>query len=85
MNENLYNHNVTDELIPIPTPEVDPMIVASYYESPSYQPIEDFYDFKNEVFNYTYYYNDQLYEANYTGKISVTLVIHLGIPVRFSH
>lgn len=81
MNENLYNHNVTDELIPIPTPEVDPMIVASYYESPSYQPIEDFYDFKNEVFNYTYYYNDQLYEANYTGKISVTLVI----PIRFSH
>ena len=61
MNENLYNHNVTEQLIPIPTPSVDPIIAASYYDSSEYQPIEDFYDFKNEVYNYTYYYNDQVW------------------------
>ena len=42
------------------------MISASYYYSPSYQPPEEFYDFSQETMNYTYYYDDKLYVANYT-------------------
>ena len=39
---------------------------ASFYDSVDYEPPENFYDFSELTLNYTYYYDDKLYVANYT-------------------
>lgn len=70
MQYNLHKNNLTDTLLPMSdgngSNSSDPAISASYYDSNLYEPRSNFYDYTLDIVNYTYYYNDVAYTANYT-------------------